>query len=223
MTGPLTVAGSVTIPATNAFVVGGASIYASASQSTFFVSGTTCYCNYNIPSGNFEWAVNTTLGMQLVYNSGLFVTLQGFKPGGGAWADSSDIRIKDVEGDYTTGLDDVCKLRPVTFSFKGNDTRDPPAHVAAASDDPVLKESLTVPYPNSPHYQSATNKTTYHGLIAQEVESIFPEMVTQRGGYIDGAAVDDLRDLNTTPLIYALVNAIKELKARVEALEAPNG
>jgi hypothetical protein len=32
--------------------------------------------------------------------------------------------------------------------------------------------------------------------------------------------VDDMRVLDTTPLIFALVNAVKELKARIEVLES---
>jgi hypothetical protein len=44
-------------------------------------------------------------------------------------------------------------------------------------------------------------------------------MVTERAGYIDGVAVNDMRDIDTTPLLFALINAVKELKARVEALE----
>jgi hypothetical protein len=65
----------------------------------------------------------------------------------------------------------------------------------------------------------ADNATKYTGLVAQEVEAVIPEMVTKRAAYIDGVAVTDLRDLDTSSLIFALVNAVKELKARVEALE----
>jgi hypothetical protein len=45
-------------------------------------------------------------------------------------------------------------------------------------------------------------------------------MVSRHAGYIDGVAVSDIREIDTTPLIYALINAIKELKARIEVLEA---
>ena len=91
---------------------------------------------------------------------------------------------------------------------------------ASEEDSKTSDAPLTVPYPNSGHRIAAENGTRYTGLIAQEVESIFPEMVTQRAGYIDGAAVSDLRDLDTSPLIFALINSVKELKARIDALEA---
>ena len=47
-----------------------------------------------------------------------------------------------------------------------------------------------------------------------------PEMVTQHAATIDGQPVSDLRVLDTTPLLYALVNSIKTLVARIEVLEA---
>jgi hypothetical protein len=158
----------------------------------------------------------------------LYAYINGAKPGGGAWVDSSDARIKNVQGDFTRGLDAVAALRPVTYTFKGNDTHEPPAAaVEAPTFDAQGKEipksakrtPETAPYPNSAHYDAATKQTKYAGLIAQEVQSVLPEMVTSQAGYVDGQAVSDLLTLDTTPLIFALVNAVKELKARVEALE----
>ena len=39
------------------------------------------------------------------------------------------------------------------------------------------------------------------GLIAQDAEVPMPEMVTRKSGYVDGVQVDDLRVLDTGPLI----------------------
>ena len=47
-----------------------------------------------------------------------------------------------------------------------------------------------------------------------------PEMVTLGSGFVDGSAVDDLRSLDTGPLLFALVNAVRELAERVAAMEA---
>ena len=44
--------------------------------------------------------------------------------------------------------------------------------------------------------------------------------MTQREGWIDGVKVDDLRNLNTSELVFALVNAVKTLAAEVNALKA---
>jgi hypothetical protein len=65
------------------------------------------------------------------------------------------------------------------------------------------------------------------GVIAQDIESVLPECVTLVAGEIDGQTFDDIRQYDMTPLTYALINAVKELSAkldaattRIEALEA---
>ncbi len=59
----------------------------------------------------------------------------------------------------------------------------------------------------------------YTGLIAQEAEQAMPELVST-GHYVLGEFdFDDMRQLDNTPLVYALVNATKELAARNESLE----
>jgi hypothetical protein len=55
-------------------------------------------------------------------------------------------------------------------------------------------------------------------LIAQEVEKICPGMVTEHAGFIDGKPTQ-IKDIDSGPLIYALVNAVKELSARIAVLE----
>jgi hypothetical protein len=76
-----------------------------------------------------------------------------------------------------------------------------------------------VPYHNSPHRSAAQRGTEFIGLIAQECESVMPELVDKKRGYIDGVEVQDLRDIDTGPLVFALINAVKTLTARIEALE----
>ena len=120
------------------------------------------------------------------------------KPGGGSWTATSDVRIKNVEAEYKTGLEEVVKLKPVIYSYKGNDA---PAEG------------------RSPHEAPAGAGTKFVGLVAQEVEQVFPGMVTKGPGTIDGVEVDDLRALDTTPLIFALINAVKTLTARIQTLE----
>jgi Chaperone of endosialidase len=131
----------------------------------------------------------------------------GFKPAGGPWSDSSDARIKTVVSDYEHGLAEVLQLAPKRYTYKGNDTVAPTT-------------ATKLPYEDSPHYSVAIAGTEYIGLIAQEVETVMPEMVTLATGYIDGKnKIHNIRRLDTGALIYALVNSIKELHARVQALE----
>jgi hypothetical protein len=123
----------------------------------------------------------------------LTVGIQAYKPGGGSWAATSDIRIKDVVGEYERGLEAVLQLRPVIYTYKGNDGAD--------------------------HAKEAEAKTPYVGFIAQELETVFPEMVFSTAGAIDGVAVTDLKAVDVSALLYALVNSCKELAARIAVLE----
>ncbi len=59
----------------------------------------------------------------------------------------------------------------------------------------------------------------HYGLIAQEVETVMPEMVTQTSATVGDVEYSDMRSLDTQALIYALVSAVKELSTRVVALE----
>ena len=155
-------------------------------------------------TSNFIMATNYVGAYLQIDTSGSFSYNGGtgiaYKNGGGSWAALSDARIKDVTGDYTRGLDDVLQLRPIIYRYKGNDTSHP--------------DEL------SPHKNVAERGQSFVGLIAQEVEAIFPDMVSKGDGFIDGRAVSDLRALDTSELLYALVNSVKELKAEIEALKA---
>jgi hypothetical protein len=123
----------------------------------------------------------------------------GYQTGGGAWGALSDARIKTVRSEYAAGLNEILRLRPVIYVYKGNDSLEADGRSLQAD--------------------AAERRTEYVGLVAQEVEPVMPEMVGQREGFVDSQAVDDLRTLNTGPLVFALVNAVKELAGRVKALE----
>jgi hypothetical protein len=130
--------------------------------------------------------------------SAFTVPNSAWKPGGGVWADSSDVRIKNVIGGYFTGLDAVCALRPVRYTFKNNWHR--------GDDMP------------SPH-GGVDSTQEFIGLVAQEAEIPMPELVSMTSAVIDGVPVDDLRTLDMTALSLALVNAVKELDGRLRTLE----
>ena len=145
-----------------------------------------------IYDGN-SWLMSCPSGNFLLENN------SAFKPGGGPWATLSDARIKTVTGEYKTGLDEVLQLRPITYTYKGN-------------------EALTTDGA-SPHRHAAQSGQEFVGFVAQELEQIMPGMVSQHAGVIDGKAVTDLRSVDTTELIYALINSVKQLKAEIEALK----
>jgi hypothetical protein len=86
----------------------------------------------------------------------LVVNGEAAKTGGGEWSNPSDIRLKDILGNYTRGLNDIIHLQPVKFKYKENNPRKLP------SDEEQI------------------------GFVAQEVQKVFPEAVNQStDGYLD--------------------------------------
>ncbi len=106
------------------------------------------------------------------------------KPGGGTWNAISDRRLKDVDGSYTHGLDEIAALKPIRFHYKKN---------------------------NELHQPS---EPEFVGLIAQDVLPHFPEAVHKEK--------DGFYRLDTTPISFAVINAVKELKAENDQLRAAN-
>jgi Chaperone of endosialidase len=199
-------------------------IYSTGSDSTMQL------CDTANARFQFDWQASTNSCLCISNTTGALFYLDGggnflyneagaYKIGGGTWYAASDARIKEVTGDYNRGLADVLKLQPRTFFYKGNDTDG--ADVATALHDPRAAplEVTQAPYPASVHYQVAQKRKPFIGFVAQELEPVFPEMIVKRHAFIDGKEVDDLKNTDTGPLIYALVNAVKEMSARIEALE----
>jgi len=116
--------------------------------------------------------------------TGYLLTVNGTaaKPGGGAWTTWSDIRLKDIQGNYEKGLKEIILLRPVKYNYKKDNECKLPSDI------------------------------NYVGFVAQEVQKIFPEAVAEGK---DGYLTLDVNSINV-----ALVNAIKELKAENDELNA---
>jgi len=101
------------------------------------------------------------------------------KASGTTWANPSDERMKRNVTDYTTGLDAITQLRPVSFEYNGE-------------------------------LGSVDDGRQCWGFVAQEVEPVMPECVGT--SEYEGTTVKTLDQSN---IILALVNAVKELAAKV--------
>lgn len=114
------------------------------------------------------------------------------KPTSNTWTISSDARVKEVIGSYTRGVADIVALEPKRYRLNGA-------------------------------FGSVDDGRVHVSVIAQETQATWPEMVgtyEHREKDEDGVeTVMELLNLNTNELQWALVNAIKELAQRVEALE----
>ena len=106
----------------------------------------------------------------------LRITGTPYRTGGDiAWQTPSDSRLKNVVGNADKGLTELMKLSEIKYTY--------------IADNPF---GLV---PNQAHT----------GLIAQDVQQVFPEAVTQDRGYLT---------LNTTPIFWAMLKGIQELNTK---------
>jgi hypothetical protein len=178
-----------------------------ANQATFFADGTGGYIRFfGVIPYYYQLGLirNADTGASiLVHNTPDFPT------GGGAWncdhvgntgqagqcaaygfPDLSDARLKTAIEPWAGGLAEVLAINPVIFEFA---PREPSA-------EPYFGE------PGKKHV----------GVVAQDVQAVLPHAVhTVRNGPIE----DETLAVTAATVTYACVNAIKELTARVVALE----
>jgi hypothetical protein len=101
------------------------------------------------------------------------------KPGGGSWGTFSDRRLKNVDGNFSSGLDRIMKLNPILYRYKADNG------------------------------MGITDREEHVGVVAQEVQKVIPEAVTENSkGYLL---------VNNDPIIWAMLNAIKEQQKEIEA------
>ena len=113
----------------------------------------------------------------------LYVSGNAFKPGGGFWSTSSDIRLKKSVESLKGALGKLLQLRGVSFEWK----------------KPEEQGNLTGPQ---------------MGLVAQEVEEVFPEWIdTDPSGY---------KNLTVRGFEALVIEAFKQLKAENETVKADN-
>ncbi|MGE5308471.1 MAG: tail fiber domain-containing protein [Deltaproteobacteria bacterium] len=101
--------------------------------------------------------------------------------GANTWLIPSDARLKDVKGKYKKGLKEVLLLSPVIYEYKKNNRL------------------------------GINDQKEHSGVIAQDVEEVFPEAVSldEQGFML----------LHTDPIFYALINAVKEQQAEIDMLK----
>lgn len=114
------------------------------------------------------------------------------KPTTNTWTIASDSRLKTVKGEYQKGLAEICQVRPVRYEYNGK------AGFTADGKEQV-------------------------SILAQELMQVFPECVDTFKGKLeqDGPEID-LYNYNGHAITFALINAIKELKAEIDILKARN-
>lgn len=207
--GYYTDAPSLTIEVGGVFKVVGGNLLITAGNldlgSSFFVGrqgvnaylsmGPNYYWLYDTASGNMTWSLNGTI-FWFMRNDLLCYNQIGSVGGYGPYNNYSDRRMKEDIEPATEGLAEILKLNPVKF------------------------------YRKKPKVAPATAVRLQElGFIAQEVRPILPQAVRVGGIELqDGTGglsdIDPTLALTYDSITTALVNAVKELYAEIEALKA---
>ena len=127
----------------------------------------------------------------------LLITGEATKPAGASWVNPSDLRLKTVLRPFTDGLELLLQMEPVWF-----------VHNGLGGIRPDGREHVS--------------------LIAQAAQLIAPYLVGTIPGHLEpGGPATELLTLDTSPLFYLLLNAVKALhqtqlaqEARLASLEA---
>ncbi len=94
------------------------------------------------PGGQFELSLN-----------------EARKPGTNTWTIVSDRRLKNINGSYKKGLNEILQLNPISYNYKNNDNR---------------------------QFEKDILETEFVGFIAQEVQPHFPEAIgTDEDGFLN--------------------------------------
>lgn len=197
-TGVQTALGSAVSGANGAFLVANGPIVTS---SQLFFGSSSNYIIYNSGAGSIGAAVGGT-GVYSGDTTNFSVVRNLLVIGAGSvpyalqanFTIFSDARTKKDVTPYTKSTDAINTLSPVDFSYNGA-------------------------------YGTPNDNVTRTGLIAQDVlNSALPEIITTRP-YKDPntGQTTEVYQLDSSALVFTLINAVKELDARVKALEAKVG
>ena len=142
---------------------------------------------------------NTTHGNAAtwIYGNGLGQVYQG--DNSSSWQTTSDSRLKKNIVNNTKGLAEVNQLRVTNFEYRTEEEID-------------MSEFPLVDDPSKVVLGKGHKNTLHTGVIAQEVENVLPECIT--------TSEEGAKTVDTDPIMWAMVNAIKELSAKVEELES---
>ena len=114
------------------------------------------------------------------------------------WDQTSDRRLKKNIVDSSKGLAEINQIRVANFQYRTEDEID----------------MAEFPLADGPHQVVLRkgDEKVYAGVIAQEVEAVLPECIK--------VSAEGAKTVSTDPILWSMLNAIKELSAKNEALEA---
>ena len=121
----------------------------------------------------------------------------------------SDARLKKNVRDWAYDLSLFDKLRPVSYEWVNYELAPATVTYKLIDGKTLSKKATGVPA----KVREAADSKVHRGLVAQEVEALFPEA-------INGGGYGDLKAIDNYAMAAILIQAVKDLRARVAVLEA---
>lgn len=145
---------------------------------------------YTAPSGTAGNTISFTQAMTLDSSGNLTISgSTATKASGTTWANPSDQRLKDNIRDYEKGLVELMQVRVREWEYNGKG--------------------------------GTTEGLKGLGVVADEIEKILPNTVETYEAKLEETdeEVTTIKKFDATEITWLLVNAVKELTQRIEALE----
>ena len=142
-------------------------------------------------NGVYGQTTNTTMGWAGYFTADLGCDGAGYALGG--WINASDRRLKSDIRKIDNALNKISALDGKFYTLTTK---------SSGPDGNILVKSRQ-----------------QYGIIAQDLEKIFPEMVTEKSIFINAGDDTKYKTVEYTQLIPVLIEAIKELNVKVESLQ----
>jgi len=149
--------------------------FTATSTINYFSGDTAAAIQFGRAGGQIETftAASGTGGNAISFTAGPYVA-----PGGTSWTNSSDERLKDIQGEITGALDMVDQFRAVYHTWKSDTNKKRRVSLIAQDLLPVLPEAVNVP---PMEFDTRSGDRLYMGI---EYDYVIPVLV---------AAIKDLR------------------------------
>ena len=146
-------------------------------------------------NGVYGQTTNVALGYAGYFTADLGVEGTGYSLGG--WQTVSDKRLKSNIIPIQNPLDKICQLNGTHYTLTTKSLN---------ADGNIIE-----------------NKSEKYGVIAQEIERIFPEMIKEKAVFINTGDNTVYKTVDYNQLVPVLIEAIKELRAEVNTLKLQLG
>lgn len=148
-------------------------------------------------NGIYGQTTDVTNGWSGYFTQDIGVDGAGYSIGG--WNTVSDRRLKSNIKPIESALERLVKINGLIYTLRT------PDHIGFDE--------------NGNKVENKTREEVQYGVLAQELEKVFPEMVNEKAVFINSGDETKYKTVNYNALIPVLIESIKELNEKIESLE----